>query len=196
LSQALEHFQRAGDAPGQAWAHLFAALACSWEGDWAEGVTHCGQALALFRQAGDRAGQGLALAGLGNGHAHLGTYTLARKHARQALAVVPEAGDPMGRALAWDALGLVHCRLGEYRQAISCYQQALTLVAQAKTPVARKMLARQLTDFGDACRAAGDLQAAVEAWQHARRILDDLRLPDSPEIRARLERAKRPSVPS
>jgi len=76
----------------------------------------------------------------------------------------------MGRALAWDALGLVHCRLGEYRQAISCYQQALTLVAQAKTPVARKMLAR--------------------------RILDDLRLPDSPEIRARLERAKRPSVPS
>ncbi len=196
LFQALDHFRRAGDVPGQAWAHLFVALACSWEGDWAATVTHCEQALALFRQADDRAGQGLALAGLGNGHAHLGTYDLARGHARRALEVIPEAGDPMSLALAWDALGLVHCRLGEHRQAISCYQQALALVHQAKTPVARRMLAGQLTDFGDACRAAGDLQAAVEAWRHALQILDDLRLPNSQEVRARLERADRPSPPS
>ena len=121
---------------------------------------------------------------------------MAREHARQALVVVPEADDPTGWALAWDALGLVHYRLGGHRDAISCYQQELALVGQAKTPVARKMLARQLTDFGDACRAAGDLHAAVKAWQHALRILDDLRLPDSPEVRARLERAERPSLPS
>ena len=63
---------------------------------------------------------------------------------------------------------------------------------QAKTPVARRMLARQLTDFGEACRAAGHLQAAVEAWQHALQILDDLRLPDRSEVRARLERASPP----
>lgn len=195
LFQALDHFQRAGDLPGQSWAHLFVALACSWEGDWAEAVMHCGQALALFRQAGDQAGQGLALAGLGNGHAHLGNYDQARGYARRALKVVPEAGDSTSLALAWDALGLVHCRLGEHRQAISCYQQALALVDQAKTPVARRMLARQLTDFGDACRAAGDQQAAVEAWQQALQILDDLRLPDSTEVRARLERASPPSPP-
>ena len=58
------------------------------------------------------------------------------------------------------------------------------------------MLARQLTDFGHACRAADDLQAAVKAWQHALQILGDLRLPDSPEVRARLEPAERPSPPS
>ncbi len=91
---------------------------------------------------------------------------------------------------------MVQCRLGEHRQAISCYQQALGLGDQAKTPMARKMLARQLTDFGHAYRAAGDLQAAVKAWQHALQILDDLRLPDSPEVRARLKRAEGPSPPS
>ena len=87
-------------------------------------------------------------------------------------------------------------RVSTGRRSISCYQQALALTGQAKTPVARRMLARQLTEFGDACRAAGDLPTAVQSWQHAQQILDDLRLPDSPELRARLERAERPSVPS
>lgn len=187
--------RRAGP-PGCAWAHLFATLACSWEDDWAAAVMQCEQALALFRQAEDRAGQGLALAGLGNGHAHLGNYDLARGYAQRALEAVPETGDPTSLALALDALGLVHSRLGEHRQAISCYQQALPLVDQAKTPVARRMLARQLTDFGDACRAGGDLQAAVGAWQQALQILDDLRLPDSQKVRARLERADQADQPS
>src|SRR5271165_3885353 len=125
--QALDHFRRAVDLPGQGWAHLYIGLACSWKGDWADAGVHCEQALALFRQADDRAGQGWALSGLGSCHAHLGNYDLARGYARQALEVAPEAGDPTGLALAWDALGLVHSRLGEHRQAISCYRRALAL---------------------------------------------------------------------
>ena len=65
LDRALDHFRRAGDLPGQAWAHLFAGLACTWTGDWAEAVTHGQPALSLFRQADDRAGEGLALAASG-----------------------------------------------------------------------------------------------------------------------------------
>jgi len=91
---------------------------------------------------------------------------------------------------------LVHSRHGEHRQAMSCYQRALALMDQAKTPVARRLLARQLTDFGDACQAAGDLTAAVKAWQHAQQVIGDLRLPDSPELHARLGRAEPPSIPS
>ena len=173
----------------------YIGLACSWKGDWAEAGVHCEQALALFRQAGDRAGQRWALAGLGSCHAHLGNYDLARGYARQALEVAPEAGDPTDLALAWDALGLVHSRLGEHRQAISCYRQALALARERKNPLARRWLASLLASFGDACRAAGDLPAAVEAWQQALQILHDLGLPDEPPD-PRQARAGRPAQPA
>jgi len=52
-----------------------------------------------------------------------------------------------------------------------------------------------LVGFGDACRAAGDLSAAVEAWQQAQQILRDLGWPESRRIRARLEQAGPPSPP-
>ena len=193
--QALDHFRRAADLPGQGWAHLYVGLACSRKGDWADAGAHCEQALTLFRQADDRAGQGWALAGLGSCHAHLGNYDLARDHARQALEIAPEAGDPTGLALAWDALGLVHSRLGEHRQAISCYRRALILARERKNPLARGWLAGLLAGFGDACRAAGDLPAAVEAWQQALQILHDLGWPENRRIRARLEQAGLPSPP-
>jgi tetratricopeptide (TPR) repeat protein len=135
------------------------------------------------------AGQGWALAGLGGCHARLGNYHLARRYARQALELAPEAGDPLTSAFAWDALGLVHCRLGEPRQAIICYRQALAFLRGRKDPMARGMLVRLLADFGDACRAAGDLPAAVGAWQQVLQILHDLGMPQNPEILAKLEQA-------
>jgi tetratricopeptide (TPR) repeat protein len=189
LVQALDHFQRAGDLPGQAWTCLFTGLACTWTGDWAEAVTHGQQALSLFRQAGNRAGEGLALAGLGFGHAHLGNYDLARGYARQAQEFGQEAGDPMRLAIAWHTLGLVHSRLGEQGQAISCYQQALALVGDWTTPVTRRLVATVLTDLGDACQAAADPPGAARAWQQALQILDDLRLPDSLGVHAKLGQA-------
>jgi tetratricopeptide (TPR) repeat protein/transcriptional regulator with XRE-family HTH domain len=194
-AQALDHLRRAGDLSGQAWAHLSAALACFMKGDWAEAVTRAGRALELFRQAGDQAGQGWALAGLGEGHARLGNYDLARGYARQALKVSPAAADPTGLALAWHALGFVHFRLGEPRQAIGCYRQALALVREPKHALVRWLLSSLLVGFGDACRAAGDLSAAVEAWEQAQQILRDQGWPESRRIRIRLEQVGPPSPP-
>jgi tetratricopeptide (TPR) repeat protein len=147
------------------------------------------QALALFRQAGDRYGEGWALAGLGECHARLGNYDLAHSYASQALEADPAAGDPTTLAFAWHALGFVHARLGEPGQAISCYQQALALVRERKHALARMLLVRLLAESGDACRAAGDLPAAAEAWQQALQLLDDLGWPDLLGVRARLEAA-------
>jgi DNA-binding SARP family transcriptional activator/tetratricopeptide (TPR) repeat protein len=195
LRQALEHFRHAGDLPGRAWAHLLAARPAGLDGDWAEAASLMEQARALFRQAGDRYGEKAALASLGDHHAHLGNYELAQGYARQALEMAPEPGDPTNLALAWKALGLVHSRLGDYRQAISCYRQALALAQQRKTSLARNWLASLLADFGDACRAAGDLPAARQAWQQALQIRDELGLPDTRRIRARLEHASPPSPP-
>ncbi len=195
LARAVDHFRRAGDPSGQAWAYLFASGAYSMKFDFAEAVTQSGQALALFRQTGDQAGQGWALAILGECHARLENYDLARGYARQALEVTPETGDPTTLAFAWDALAFVHSRLGEQRQAISCYQQALAFARERKHPLARAMLVIMLAEFGDTCRAAGDLSAAVEAWQQALQVLSDLGWPDLFGIQARLDQAGLPSPP-
>jgi hypothetical protein len=73
---------------------------------------------------------------------------------------------------------------------MSCYRQALAHAREQKTPMARWVLGMVLASYGDACRRAGDLPAAVEAWQQALQVLDDLGLPDNLRIRPRLERAR------
>ena len=193
LIRAQDHLSRAGDLRGQVSALLLSSYVCGWEGDWANGATLAGQALALSRQSG-RQGR-WALYAIGECHAHLGNYDLARGYARQALELGPDPGDPTNLALAWGVLGLVHYRLGERHHAVSCYRQALVLANQWKTPLAHRWLASLLADFGDACRAASDLQAAAGAWQQALQILDELGLPDSLGIRARLEQGGPPSLP-
>jgi tetratricopeptide (TPR) repeat protein len=195
LARALDHFRRAGDLSGQAWSHLWASVAYIVMGDWAEVATRSGQALALFRQTADQDGQRRALAALAGCHARLGHYELAREYARQALAAGPATGDPTSLAFAWDALGVVDSRLGEPRQAMACYRHCLALVGELKNPFARGVLVRMLVGFGDACQAAGDLPAAVEAWQQAQQILRDQGWPENPRIRARLEQADPPSPP-
>jgi tetratricopeptide (TPR) repeat protein len=161
----------------------------------AEAITQGEQALALYRQAGHQAYQGWALAGLAECHARQGNYDLARGYAQQALQVTPATADPTTLAVAWHALGLVHSALGEPRQAMSCYQQALAFAREREYALARGLLVRLLADLGDACRAAGDLPAAADAWQQALQLLHDLRLPDALGIRARLEQSGLPSPP-
>jgi len=187
--QALEHFRRADDLPGQAFAHLAASLAYGWAGDLAEAVKQGEAALALYRETGDQTRQGWPLAGLGECHAYLENYDMARSYARQALQITPEDGDPITLASAWHALGLVHSRLGEPREAVSCYQHALVFARKRQNSMARKWLVIVLADLGDACQANSDLPAAAEAWRQALQVLDDLRLPDDMGIRARLEQA-------
>jgi tetratricopeptide (TPR) repeat protein/transcriptional regulator with XRE-family HTH domain len=193
--QALNLFRRAGDQAGQAWAHSVGAV-CSWnDGDLAGAVTQNEQALTLYRQIGHRTAQGWTLADLALLHAHLRNNDLARGYARQAQEVAPGAEDPAILAEARAALGLVHSQLGEHRQAISCYRQALAHARERKTPMARWVLGMVLAGYGDACQRAGDLPAAVEAWQQALRVLDDLGLPDNLRVRPRLEQARSLSPP-
>jgi DNA-binding SARP family transcriptional activator/tetratricopeptide (TPR) repeat protein len=196
LRQALDHLQQAGDLRGQALAHLFAARPAGADGDLDQAVWHCEQALALLRPVGSRAAERWALTALGECLAHRGDYDMARRYIGQALEAGPEPGDPMSLSRAWSALGLVHSRIGEHQQAINCYRQALTLVRQRNGPQALLWQADLLTNFGDACRAAGDQPGAVEYWEQARQILHDLRLPDNLGVRGRLQQAGTPSQQS
>jgi DNA-binding SARP family transcriptional activator/tetratricopeptide (TPR) repeat protein len=194
LALALDHFRRAGDLHGQGWAHQITALAYAMMGDWAESAAQSEQALALFQQTGDKTSQAWVTATIGEYHARLGNYDLARGYARQTLEG-PATGESTSVAIAWDALGVTHSMLGEPRQAIDCFLRALPLIRGLRNPLARLMTAIILAGFGDASRAAGDLPPAVEAWQQALQVLDDMGWPDLLGIGARLEQVAPPSQP-
>ena len=98
-------------------------------------------------------------------------------------------------AIAWDALGVTHSGLGEPHQAIACYQRALALIHELNNPLARALMVLMLTELGDTCQATGDLSAAVEAWQQALQVLDEMGWPDLTGVAAKLEQASPPSPP-
>ena len=187
LFQAMDHFRRADDLAGQAWASLNACRAANLRGDLAEAATLSERGLHLFRKVGEQAGELWTLYSLGVTHARLGNYDLAQDYAQQALRAATAADDPTGLALAWSALGQVHSGVGDQQQAISCYRQAVPLGRRWKTPMARRYLVDILVGYGDAQMAAGDKPAARESWRRALQILDDLRLPDHHGIIARLD---------
>jgi hypothetical protein len=59
--------------------------------------------------------------------------------------------------------------------------------------MARGVLVIMLAEFGDACRAVGDLPAAVATWRWVVLVVDDLGWPDLLGVGAGLERAGLPS---
>ena len=80
--------------------------------------------------------------------------------------------------MAWHARAFVLSRLRGQREAISHYRQVLALVGERKHPMARGVLVIMLAEFGDACRAVGDLPAAVATWRRVVQVVDDLGWPD------------------
>ena len=170
----MDHFTRPGDLSGQAWAQLTTGLAHGMKADWAEAITRAGQALALFRQTGDRAGQGWALSGLG-------IVRMRTWEQRPGARLRPGGPGSDPRHLRPHDFGL--CLGGAGYRALAArrdtpgdqlYRQALAFVRERENPMARGTLVRLLAEFGDACRAGGDLSAAAEAWQQALQILRDL----------------------
>jgi hypothetical protein len=67
------------------------------------------------------------------------------------------------------------------------------LVGEWKNPMVRGVLVIMLAEFGDACRAVGDLPAAAAAWRRAVQVVDDLGWPDLLGVGAGLERVGLPS---
>ena len=68
------------------------------------------------------------------------------------------------------------------------------MAGERKNPMARGVLVIMLAEFGDACRAVGDLPAAVEAWRQAVQVLRDLGWPDLLGVGARLEQVGLPNA--
>jgi len=183
LRHALDLATRTGDQTQQAHTHISLANLGERRGHPAQSMHHARQALHLYQAAGHQAGQADALNAVGWYHALLGKHQQALAYCQQALTLHQQRGDRVGQTETWDSLGYVYLHLGQHTQAVTCYQHAVTL---SRDLGARYPEATTLTRLGDAQHAAGNPEAACDAWRQALVILDALDHPNAAQIRAKL----------
>jgi tetratricopeptide (TPR) repeat protein/transcriptional regulator with XRE-family HTH domain len=198
LDCALRLMKEAGDIPGQARVHLYAAYALERQGRHHEALARSRLSLRLARTAGPQAKPLLAdaLNVVGWELAHLGRYRQALTYCQQALALCQQIGNTHGEPAILDSLAFICRHLGRYAEAEDYYDRAIQLFDELGYTYATS---RTLANAGDAHQAAGDLAAARQAWTKALAILDDLHHPDADAIRAKLSGAglaARPADPA
>lgn len=172
-----------GDEAGQAHAHLGLSHVESKRRDHAAAFDHAQQALEQYRAARHRRGEAMALNNIGWGHCGLGEYEECRIRCEEALAIQRELGDLPALAVTWHSLGYAHHHLARFDDAITCYQTAVDQFRQLGDVY---NTGATLTHLGDTFYAAGQREAAHDAWQEALLILNKLGHPDANEVRARL----------
>ena len=91
--------------------------------------------------------------------------------------------DRRAEAHAWESLGRIHQHAGDFGQAIACFERSLTLHRELAD---RYFVSKLLTHLGDGHQAAGDTDAARNAWIEALADLDELGHADADKVRARL----------
>jgi DNA-binding SARP family transcriptional activator/tetratricopeptide (TPR) repeat protein len=189
LREALILFRQADDRAGQARVHNALATALEREGHVAEALSHARISLALYRTAGNRAARANALTEVSWLNALLGNHEQALSHGNEALGLHLELSNLHGEAGTWDSLGYANHQLGRYAEAITCYTRALVIRREIGD---RQHEADTLTHLGDTYCAAGNTEAAYQAWEQALSILDDLRHPHAENIRVKLVRSECP----
>jgi tetratricopeptide (TPR) repeat protein/transcriptional regulator with XRE-family HTH domain len=193
LRNALGLYRQRGDLAGQADTHLDLAMMWEPQDRRTEALDHSQQALELYRAAGHQPGQANALNAVGWYNAQLGDHRQALACCQRALTLHENLGDRPGRAHTWDSLGYAYHHLGRHTQAAICYEQALHLFRDLGDRYYESIIHSHL---GDTHLAAGDPDAARDAWQYAMAILDDLDHPDASRVRARLDRLDSSGMPA
>lgn len=105
---------------------------------------------------------------------------------QRALQLAESAGNTALMALEGhihDSLGLIYLGFGDRRQAFASYTRA---VRRFRAIGALHLGADSLERLGDCHATAGNVMAAVDAWQQALVLLDELGHPDAGQIRRKL----------
>ena len=185
LADSIELSRVLGDLSSEARAHL--ALSNLWstgECDLEAALASCLRALELAEAEADVAIMAHACNNLGYDFALRGDADQALAYCRRALDLFHQARtDPTLEAHIHDSLGYAYRCLGDQRQAIDSYWRA---VRTAQAIGAPHLGASALRNLGDCHAAAGDAEAAVDVWQLALAMLDDLGHPDAAVVRRKI----------
>ncbi|MET7482980.1 BTAD domain-containing putative transcriptional regulator [Streptomyces sp. NPDC005538] len=192
LDEALTHLTRAldlhkalGDGTELAHTHLDLARLHARRDAYPEALVCAQEALDQYTASGHRAGQARALNSVGWYHAQLGDHRRCVALCGQALELFTQLGVRDGQADTWDSLGYAHQHLGDHRRAADCYGNAVALFHGLGD---RYFEADVLAHLGESHLAAGEARAARRAARRAADILDELGVPDTDGVRARLRR--------
>ena len=199
---ALGLYEKLGDHLGQARVHLDLGLSYEFrerhhdvfgapparprqerDAHADDALTHARRALDQFRAAGHHAGEAAARSAVGRSLALRGLAEEAIGHCERGVQMNRDLGDDRAEAVALISLGYALHKAGRYADAASACQRAVRLAR--KTRILR-VEAIALTHLAESHRSTGNIPAARTAWEQALVILDDLRLPDADQVRARL----------
>jgi len=178
LSQAADLFQGMNMVTEERSTRFLLAYVAA---DPVEKLRTAEEMVAWFERSGRPAAGGYLLNNAGWILMEGGRYARALELCTRALAYQPEGSD--GRALTADSLGMINYRLGRYEEAISWYRDATKRLIDLADVY---MAARTLMRLGDACRDAGDLEGAREAWRESLNLIGDDEHPDAPGTREKL----------
>ena len=148
-----------------------------------DALTHARHALNQFRAARHHAGEAAARSAVGRSLALCGLAEEAVGHCERGVQMTHDLGDDGAEAIALISLGYALHKAGRYADAASACQRAVCL-AQKNRMLRAEAIA--LTHLAESHRSTGNIPAARTAWEQALVILDDLRLPDADQVRARL----------
>ena len=144
------------------------------------------ESLAVFHELGQREGQARALNNLARALVRTDRIDEAIACAGQCVAICRELGHREGEAESLNTLGTLHGRLRRHEQAIAYQRESLAIFRDLNLPRGELTTLR---DLGDALLAAGRRQEARAAWREGIAISELTPLPQTEEVRARLESA-------
>ena len=114
---------------------------------------------------------GIILGNLAAANAQLGKYDYALLNLQQALEMSREAGDINAQGITLSNLGSLYIDLRQHREARDCIEQSIRLLRLSGN-LRSEMYS--LNNLGDCLHLQGELEAAFEAYNSARRINEEL----------------------
>ncbi|HET7019069.1 MAG TPA: tetratricopeptide repeat protein [Streptosporangiaceae bacterium] len=188
LNKAVELSGRLGDKASEARAHLTIGVIHEATDNLPDSLASSLRALDLAEATEDSMLLATACNNVGYGYAALGDFAAALRYCQRAVDEHRTAGSSASlEASTWDSLGYVYHKLGNYTRAVDSYQRSLALFSEIG---ASYLHSKSLSRLGDTYLATGDVRAAVDAWEHALTILEDLAHPDVGQVREKLHQAR------
>ena len=175
-SQALEHFQRAGelwaslgDGHRQAYALRYLAIIQLFVGEYAQAQQNLERALAEFQRAGDLWGQAAALNNLGLIFCDLGQWARAQECYERAYALMSEVGDRRGLGVILLNLGTLQNEQGRYAEALDYLDRVVSMLSEAGL---KGLEVETFSEKGRAHLGLGQLSLAVACSTRAMQVLE------------------------
>lgn len=183
LERSIELASRLGDRVAEAEARSGLSQMLERQGHYAEALGHELEALRLRRAYANRAAIAHSENGVGWLYAKLGQFSEALRHCRRAQELNRDSGSRSVGADILDSLGFIYAGLGDHDRSITCYLQALAVYREIGDS---HCVVTALTGLGDARQAAGQQEAARDAWNRALAAAQNLPNFDPAELRKRL----------